>query len=215
MGIPAKQIIRTEEVDIIARLAEHFDVTREELINIVKMAVGARRDSTDDDPISAPGIFSYIFGTRGIRMIFRAKKWVALREKNIESVFNKDTNIRIIFQNVDLAAELKYSPKAISGKKAASKALVDAAQGDLFSSPPIHTVPTQSPTGEVWYLCVSCDEVTGIRAELSRPLPIEDEQFVDFHERIFIVKKGDLDDVRMDNDLDMPEQDYDIQISRK
>ncbi|MBM3097573.1 hypothetical protein JRX38_05995 [Gluconobacter cerinus] len=215
MGLPAKRIIRTDEEDVIARLAGHFGVTRDELIHVVKMAVGARRDSTADDPATAPGTLSYIFGTRATRIIFRAKQWERLRENGIESVFNKTSNIRIIFQNVDLAADLQYTPKAISKKRTASKELINGAQGDLFVPPSVDAFPSKEDPGEVWYLCVSCDELAGIRAELSRPAPLENEQFVDFHERIFIVKKGDLEDVQLDKDLDMPQQDYDIQISRK
>lgn len=215
MGLSEKRIIRLEEEDVIARLAGHFGVTRDELIHIVKMAVGARRDSTADDPATAPGTLSYIFGTRGTRIIFRAKQWIPLRENGIESVFNKASNIRIIFQNVDLAADPQYTPKAISKKRTASKELINAAQGDLFAPPPSEAFPSKADPSEVWYLCVSCDSLAGIRAELSRPVPLQDEQFVDFHERIFIVKKGDLEDVQLDKDLDMPQQDYDIQISRK
>lgn len=215
MAPSTKRILRTNEDDVSFRLNEHFGATRDELVHIVQMAVGARRNSTVDDPATAPGMLSYIYGTRGLRNIFRPKEWMSLREKGIESVFSEKRNIRLVFQNVDLAADPCYVPQAISKKNTASKELINAAQGDLFTLPSAKPSPLETEPSEVWYLCVSCDDVAGIRAELSRPVPIQNEQFVDFHERIFIVQKGDLEDIRVDKDLDMPEQNYDIQISRK
>ncbi|WP_459676138.1 hypothetical protein [Acidisoma sp. 7E03] len=193
---------------------EHFAVTRGDLIHVVQMAVGARRDSTDDDPATAPGTLSYIFGTRHIRILFRAKKWKRIRENGIEAVFDEKSGKRIVFQNVDLAADLQYNPKAISKKKVASKELIETAQGNLFAQAS-SVISAKQERGEVWYLCVSCDEITGVRAELSRPVPLENDQFVDFHERIIFLKKGEFESVTLENDLDMPNNDYDIRISRK
>ncbi|MBF0858697.1 hypothetical protein HKD24_05645 [Gluconobacter sp. LMG 31484] len=214
MGFPAERIVRTDEEDVITRLAEHFGVTRDELIHVIKMAVGARRNTTADNLRTAPGWYSHDAGTQGLRLIFRAKGWDALYENGVEGVFNPKTGMKIIFQNVYRAADVKNDPRAISEKGTASIDLIAGAQPDLFIKKPATSLSTEN-RGEAWYLCVSCDEHIGVCAELSRPLRLLNKQFADFHERIFIVKKGELENVSLDNDLDMPQQDYDIQISRK
>lgn len=214
MAVPAETRIFAEDDEIALRLVEHFGVLKEELIQVVLAAVTARRDCTDDDPINAPGTFSYHLGTRAMRVLFRSKRWERHRPNGIESVLNPETGQQIVFQNVDLAAERTRDPQALSPKESGSKEFIEAGQGDLFRvlADDIEPIPT---VGEVWYLCVSCDEVTGVRAELSRPFPVINRKFAKFHERIFIVRKGELDGPVLDNDIDMPQQDYDIRISRK
>lgn len=214
MGLPAERIVRTDEEDVVLRLVKHFDVTRDELIEIVKMAAGARRNTTANNLRTAPGWYSHDAGTVGLRTVFRAKGWVPLYEKGVEGVFNPETGMKIIFQNVYRAADIKNDPRAISEKGTASIDLIAGAQPDLFlkKSP---TSLSSEDTGEAWYLCVSCDEHSGICAELSRPLRLSNGQFASFHERIFIAKKGDLENVSLDTNFDMPQQNYDIQVSRK
>ncbi|MFT8945553.1 MAG: hypothetical protein ABF876_03110 [Acetobacter aceti] len=213
LSVPCQIVSEADQIE--GRLREHFGTTRGDLIQIVLMAVAARRDSTEDDPATAPGTLSYIYGTRALRSVFRAMKWQKHRKDGIEAVVSPDARLQIIFQNVDLAAEQAHTPKAISGKKSASQRLIETGQGDLFVSPNVTAIKLPGEHREIWYLCVSCDDLTGIRAELSRPLPVEDEQFVGFHERIFIVIKGQLEAPIVDLDDGMPEQHFEINISRK
>lgn len=46
------------DLDVTARLANAFGVSKAELIEVALAAVGGRRDAVDDDPINAPGTLS-------------------------------------------------------------------------------------------------------------------------------------------------------------
>src|ERR1700732_134280 len=95
--------IYSDDWDIDSRL-QGFGVTRAELIEVVRGVVGARADATADDPVTAEGLFAYIYGTRYLRGLFGPKKWLRHRQENIESVKHPEKNLRIIYQSVDVAA---------------------------------------------------------------------------------------------------------------
>jgi hypothetical protein len=86
--------------DVDARLVP-FEATRRELVEIVKGVVGARADAVENDPVTAEGLFAYIFGTRYLRSIFRSKGYLLHRKDNIEGVSHPARNLRIIYQSVD------------------------------------------------------------------------------------------------------------------
>ncbi len=69
-------------------------------------------------------------------------------------------------------------------------------------------------TAHLWFLFVSIDG-SDIRAELSRPRAIADGQFAGFHERIFILKQGDLDKFSLAFDDDGPVDVPEVVISKK
>jgi hypothetical protein len=54
-----------------------------------------------------------------------------------------------------------------------------------------------------------------VRAELSRPIAVNDDQFDGFHERILLVKKGGWDSTEPFIDEDEPPTEYDVTVSRK
>jgi hypothetical protein len=121
----------TKEYDVDARLAS-FGITRAELVDVLKLILSARSDAIHVDPLSAPGQFSFIYGTRHIRLLLCPKGWVIDRKENIESVRNDKLKISIVFQNVDQACDPMHSPKALHSKGSASTRLVDQGQGSLF-----------------------------------------------------------------------------------
>lgn len=183
----ATKIYRDEwEVD--ARLAS-FEVTREELQQAVQLTAAARADSVPDDPASAAGQLSYIYGTRYIRQLFRPKGWLSDNQENIAAVLEPKTGRRIVYQNVIQACQPFASPRAISAKGAAACRMVDVAQGQLFDlADTPEVVPLSkihSLNSQVWYLCVSFEN-DNVLAELSLPATIEDGNFSGFLERIFI-----------------------------
>lgn len=140
-----------------------------------------------DDPINAPGQLGYIYGTRAVRVVFRAKGWVINRRDNIESTVQPETRVRIIYQNTDTAGHLFPSPKAISEKGVAAERLIDLAEPFLFPDMEEERKAkiAEAKTREnetVWFLCVASDE-NGIWAEISRPRYIKNNQFGEFIER--------------------------------
>lgn len=211
--MPPTKIIR-DEWEVEHRLAE-LGTNKTELIEIAKRAAAARADSTDNDPISGPGLLSWIYGTRALRKTFRAKGWKRNSADNIPSVVNKDTGLKFIFQNADCAADGLNDPKAISDKKGASERLVAAAQMSF-------TFPEAEAPGEefadvpstAYYFFVAVNDGV-ITAELSSPRAIEGGQFCGFHERIFIVNPGDLDSIELLDDGEDEGQDFDVIVTSK
>ena len=196
------------------RLAQ-LDTSRNELIEIARRAAAARADATDDDPNSAGGLLSWIYGTRALRKTFRPKGWKRNRADNIESVVHRTRRLKFIFQNADVACEDFVEPQGISSKKSASERLVKAAQFSLF--PDDEQDEQQRLEGAtVFYFFVAVDDGGEITAEFSCPRDIEGGQFKGFHERIFIVNKGDLDTVVLPEiDADGDDQDFDVAVTRK
>jgi len=200
-----------EDGSVDALLAKMFDTTKGELTEVAEKAAAGKANAVDDDPITTPGTFAYIYGTRALRGLFRAKGWERNRSSGIESVYNAERGIKIIFQNADVAADPVREPRAISGKGNAAKRAVDFGQGTLF--PELEEEDIKEATAAIWYFLVSIDK-DDIRAELSRPRKIEGSQFHGFHERLFIIKKGDLTPFNFDDD-DVPPPEFDVNITRK
>jgi hypothetical protein len=188
--LAARIYAQTWEVD--ARLVP-FNITRAELIEVVRAVVAARADAVENDPATAEGLFAYIFGTRNVRSLFRTKGWLLRRQNNVETVKHPERDQWIVYQSVDLAAALMHDPQPISGKGSATDRFVAAGQGSLFTAEQLAAGAAVSlgpvDTG-MWFFCVSVNE-DDVRAELSLPAAIEDGNFKDFIERIFIVRDGE------------------------
>jgi len=206
---PARVI--DEESDVSARLAELVGATKDELVQIALAAAAAKVDAVDDDPINAAGTFSYIFGTRALRRTFRAKGWKINRAGGVESVYDPERGIKIVFQNADWAADKARDPKAISDKGSATERAVQMAQLTLFPEP---EEDLKEATAAIWYFFVHSDN-DDIRAELSFPRAIVDKQFLGFHERIFILGEGDLAKFSFDVEDGTPPQDFEVNVTRK
>lgn len=208
--------IYTEDWDVDQRL-QLFDTTRDELIRVVREVVAARSDAIDDDPVTAGGQFAYIYGTRHLRGLFRPKKWLRCRDENIESVQHPEKNLKIVYQSVDLAASKTHSPRAISGKGSGADRIIDLAQGSLFSDEELERLNPETlgviNTG-VWFFCVSVDG-ENVRAELSLPSSIEARNFKGFIERIFIVRGGDWDSIKVEPDMGDDVVEFEPTVTRR
>lgn len=211
-----KNNVFKEDYEIIPRL-NLFSVTKDELLRVVELAVGGRADAVPNDPKSAGGQFSYIYGTRGLREVFLPKGWNKDSEKNIESVINPTSGIKLIFQNVDLACDEHRFPKAVSGKGIASEEIIDVSMAFLFDY--LENERQAKLNRTVWFLCVSVNG-EDVRAELSLPLGIIRSgaprgQFSGFAERIFILKSGEWKPTIIEPSESDVLQDYSVSISRK
>lgn len=184
--------IYSTDTDVDTRLVP-FGVTRQSLVQIVRAVVAARADAVADDPVTAEGLFAYIYGTRALRQIFGMSGWVRHRHENIESVRHPQHSMKVVYQSVDLAAAPGHVPQAVSGKGAGANRSVSASQGNLFA-PPTQGVPALVPVRAIvagtWFFCVSVDG-DDVRAELSLPSKITDGNFESFIERIYIVRDGE------------------------
>lgn len=211
---PARLLI--DEREISDRLAE-FGVSRAELVEIVRAVVAARADAVEDDPASAEGQFAYIFGTRYLRQIFRAKGWLLHRENNVESVKHPERDLKIVYQSVDLAAERRHTPRAISGKGSGADRLISAGQGCLFEedeSAALYRRRLTELRGGVWFLCVSVDG-EDVRAELSLPSGVSAGNFDGFIERIFVLSEGEWEGVVVADGDNSDAAEFEPAVSRK
>ena len=184
------------------RLRELFDVTRSELIDVVREVVGARADAVENDPNFTPGMFAYIHGVRNTRGLFRPKGWNNNRKRNVELVTHPERQLSIAYQSVDLAAVEGRTPQAISEKGTGSKRVVDDHQLSLFGTSGLDQIdqsPPPSMSG-LWHLCVSING-NDIRAEISLFDGIENGNFKRCIERIFLLVEGEWDNLS-DSDFD-------------
>ena len=108
---------------------------------------------------------------------------------------------------------------AISGKGAGAERAIDEAQLSLFKPEEIEpAAPRSATTGPIntgmWFFCVS---VVGddVRAELSLPSGVSGGNFKDFIERIFIVKKGEWENIRLRTGEDSDAVDFEPVVVRK
>lgn len=206
--------VLAEEFEVVPRL-EQLGMTKADLLDVVRAAVGARRSVVPYHPLSAPGLLSWIAGTTQLRRTFDAKNWQICRRDGIESIYHPDLGIKVVFQNAERAGDPVSDPLAANRKGAASARAVELGQGELF---PEHRVEKEQEKAELnamtWILFVQADDTT-VRAELSCPIAISDEQYDGFHERILLVQGGEWDDPVTLSDDGEPPADYEVNVSRK
>ena len=185
--------IYATEYEITERLWTVFEVTRDEVTPVIAEVVGARADAVIDDPLSAAGLFGYIHGTRNTRALWRSKGWHNFRKDNIEGVRHPQRDLRVIYQNVDLAASRSHYPQPLSGKGSGSERLIEETCGSLFSEEELDALSGAYPGGNrtgTWYFCVSVNG-DDVRAELSLPTGLSGGKFKQLIERIFLVSGGE------------------------
>jgi len=163
-------------------------LTPEAVTEIAHQAAAAKAEALAVDPCSTPGTLAYIHGVRAIRLKLLPEGWRISRSGNVESTVNDDLGIQIVFQNVDLACDVR-DPQAISGKGAGSRKLVEfGKQGELFDRIDSPATASLGVVPTVWVLCVST-EGKRLRAEVSCPEAFEGNQFEGFSKRIFVVNE--------------------------
>lgn len=203
--------VLAEDHQIVPRLAQ-LGLRRDLLLEVVEAAVGGRRNATGFHPISAGGLLSWIQGTGQLRRVFLSHGWEACRRDNIESIFNPDTGIKVVFQNAERAGDRLTDPVATSRKGAGSARAVELGQYELWPEVNAHVVAEITATTWVLFVYARGDDV---RAELSCPIAINEEQFDGFHERILLVEKGGWDGSAPLVEDDEPPAEYEVPVTRK
>lgn len=203
--------ILAEDHQIVPRLAQ-LGLRRDLLLDVVQAAVGGRRNATGFHPLSAGGLLSWIQGTGQLRRIFLSHGWEACRRDNIESIFNPQVGIKVVFQNAERAGDPLLDPIATSKKGAGSARAVDLGQYELW--PEVKAREVVEITATTWMLFVYADG-DDVRAELSCPIAINEEQFDGFHERILLVEKGGWGAALPVVEDDEPPAEYEVPVIRK
>lgn len=205
-------ILLVEDSEVESRLA-FYELEKELLIEVARRAVAASRDATNNHPSNATGILSYIYGTQALRDLFLGKIWVLDRKDGIESIFNPEKNVKVVFQNVDIACSTKKEPKPRSEKGAGSERACSGNQMGLFPYLPKFVESDDEESVITLYLMVS--NVNGkVGVELSRPI-VTNGTFSSFAERI-LINDDLLDDVQVDlHDQEDHDDSIEIVVTRK
>lgn len=203
--------VLAEDYVIVPRLAQ-LGLRRDLLLDVVGAAVGGRRNATGFHPLSAGGLLSWIEGTGQLRRVFLPYGWEICRRDNIESIFNPEFGIKVVFQNAERAGDPLLDPIATSKKGAGSARAVELGQYELW--PEDKAKEVVEVNAATWVLFVYADG-DDVRAELSCPIAINEEQFDGFHERILLVEKGGWGaTIPMVEDGEPPAE-YEVPVTRK
>lgn len=203
--------VLAEEYEIVPRLAQ-LRLRRDLLLDVVEAAVGGRRNATGFHPLSAGGLLSWIQGTGQLRRVFLPHGWEVCRRDNIESIFNPYVGVKVVFQNAERAGDPLLEPVATSKKGAGSARAIELGQYELW--PEEKAIEVVEVTATTWVLFVYADG-DDVRAELSCPKAINEEQFDGFHERILLVEKGGWGAAIPKVEDDEPPAEYEVSVTRK
>lgn len=214
MYLQNKVIQQENEIDL--KLSQEFNVSREELKEVAQKAALVRLECGANFPPTFPGTATWGYGTDALcGKMLKNQNWFRGVLKNITFVYNDIQKKIIIFQNVDQACDPMNPPRLLHLKGPMSTSLIDINQGDLFGQP--SNISLGIPKNfELWYFCFSFQIYNGldIRAELSRPGPLLKRQLDEFHERIFILEKGDDGFASIMENKGPSPSDYELDVTR-
>lgn len=118
----------------------------------------------------------------------------------------------MVFQNAERAGDPLLDPIATSKKGAGSARAIELGQYELWPEEKAKEVVEITATTWVLFVYADGDEV---RAELSCPMAINEEQFDGFHERILLVEKGGWGATVPLVDDGKPPAEYEVPVTRK
>lgn len=199
----------SEEHDVRAKL-DALGLNLDGLIEVADAAFAARDGANENYPVNSPGTLAYHEGTAQLRVSFLSDSWKKARVDGVECIENEQLQIRVVFSNVDQAADLEVTPKPITDKGQVTQVLCDANShqtsmdfGDEFE--------VKEDNYLTYYMFVGEDGT----AELSLPLACPSGKFKDLVERIVVLSSDDLDDDFIDDDEDDDGPEIEIEINRK
>ncbi|MGC1863013.1 MAG: hypothetical protein WA733_18310 [Methylocystis sp.] len=196
------------------RLAQYFNSTRDQWVEVVKAAVAARARCTENNAKSAPGYYAWDGATARSRQIFRREGWEKGDHNGIETIWNRDLKKMVAIMNTDAGTcDVMRSPKNRTWKGPACDQIVDLNnQGLLFKKEEMG--PLAELPYSLWYLCIF-DDAGKVRAELSTPVEYRGGYIIEYSERIFILRDGEWEKVIIESGSDNDGQDFEINIVRK
>jgi len=198
-------VVLKERWDVDKRLTA-IGLSREGLLRVRGVAINAAGNATPNHCANAAGTFGYQSGTWALRHEYVGSAWAIDRTDGVESIFNRELNIRVAFSNVDVACDDEQEPSPRSSKGSGSERLCE---GNLFEHLPRFTkLPSEKCA--TFYLMTA---PTGA-CELSRPV-ITNGEFSSFVERLYLSNGRDEDGARLPLSDDDAVADFDPVIVRK
>lgn len=199
-----------EGISVDDRLRE-LGVTRQQLMAVRDAALAAAAEATPFFPANAAGTFSYFYGTQQLREQFVGEDWRIDRTDGVETVVNERLNVKLGFQNVDLACDEENLPRPRSPKGAGAER---ACTGNLFGHLP-HVAPKPADSEPATFFVMLDPDGA---AELSRPV-VGKRGYLGFVERIFLFEGIDPDGVVVVDSPDQPSDggadEIELKIDRK
>jgi len=199
--------------EIDRRLAQYFNSTRDQWIEIVKAMVGGRGGCTANNSKAAPGFYAWDNGIYRMRYIFRKEGWINGCEAGVETIVNQELKKQVTVMNADEGTgDKSRSPRNRTPKGAANEKLADLNdQFEMFKRHEIIKPPSDHLP--IWYLC-TYDNGSTVRAELSRPTKFISSHFVKFDERIFIIQGDEWEKIALTPPADAGPE-FEIDVRRK
>ena len=185
-----------------------MDLDADKLIRVAAVAVGQANNVTRYFATNAWGALAYHFGIAELRSQFVGPVWSIDRSEGIESMVNEPKNLKVIYQNVDVAMG-KSDPKPRSPKGAGSERACEGNQLGLLDDLPVF-LPKPTEPYQLWALMV--DDAGNL--ELSRPI-VKGGTFSVCIERIRIADADDWrgpDPTSADDDV---ADDFDVKVAFK
>ena len=185
--------------------------------NLTRSGVLAIRDAAygqfiDCSPLmakNAPGTLAYHFGVLELRVQFLGDCWETISDGGIEGIISPDKSIKIVFQNVDLACQLK-NPQPRSEKGAEAER---GCQHNLFEFYGVAAPEkVRVPKAGTVVIAIMVDERGAV--EVSRPV-IEDKKFSGFVVRAFVSDGDDFEGLATGVGLPSPAEDFDVPVRRR
>lgn len=201
-------VTRREPWEVEPRVVELQLGSVAQLLKVRSVAISASADATPYHPANSAGTFAYHHGTFALRNEYVGKKWRLDRADGVESIVNDQIKTRIIFSNVDVAADDLMKPKPRSRKGAGAERV--CVGNTLFGLLP-EFAPRQPDGWATFYLMVDDRGA----AELTRPV-VKNNTFTAYIERNYLSNGDDLDrDPRGSLDDDDVADVFDPEVVRK
>lgn len=207
-------LIYDQPREIDRRLAQYFNSTRDQWVEIVKAMVAGRGSCTSNNSKSAPGYYAWDYGIVRMRHMFGREGWQNGCEDGVEIIYHPELKKKITVMSTDEGtSDRSQSPRNRTPKGAANEKLADLnSQFELFKRHEVGAPPKDHLP--IWYLC-TYDNGTTVRAELSRPTKFMSNHFVKFEERIFIIKDDEWEKIALSTPASDFGTDYQIDVRRK
>jgi hypothetical protein len=169
-------------------------VQEPELVMAVRAAEVERRSCSSLEPSIAPGFKAWVAGFRTLAEQLVIRGWEKTETKGLPRVLNPETRMAIAVVSGDEGTGIaSATPKSKTPKGAQSVFLVHSneIQQNLFEDRRFRPLPAEQEQ-VTWWLLIYSDGLDAIRAELSLPVGMgEDNRFSDWKDRI-IIELGDL-----------------------
>tara|TARA_R110002094_G_scaffold57752_2_gene68857 strand:+ start:246 stop:821 length:576 start_codon:yes stop_codon:yes gene_type:complete len=191
-------------------------------MSIALAAAAARNEKTDLMPAFSGGMLAHIYGVEQLKAVFAYKGgYTTDAISNLDHALSKSRNVKIMFQNVDIAASPRFEPKANSKIGEAKRGAVEKASPMFFAELNEAEAQRQEKlnaffSSDAWFICVSYDKNGVPSCEISLPRGIEEGNFAPtFVKRIFIEIGDGFDPEGLRLSDDNPPTDIKPIVSRK